>query len=194
MVTESILAPLDFREIFGRGAPLEVDLGCGDGTFLAALAAQNPAHDFLGVERLAGRWRGATRKIGEQRLTNARILRMEILHALQHLLPPGSVTVFHLLFPDPWPKRRHRSRRVFSEEFLRAAGRALTAHGELRIATDHAEYFCEMEGIARSAPGLFAREDVSADFLPATTFEERFRENGLPIHRFSLRKTSRGRR
>ena len=89
--------------------------------FLGAMAAPRPPQCFWVVQGAAGRWRRATRKIGEPRLTNARILRMEILHSLQHLLPRESVTVFHLLFPDPWPKRRHRSRRVFSEGFLRAA-------------------------------------------------------------------------
>src|SRR6185295_619531 len=99
IVPESILAPLDLREIFGRAAPLEVDLGCGDGTFLASLAKQNPDRDFLGVERLAGRWRGASRRIGELELSNARVLRIDILHAVQHLFPRQSVDVFHLLSP-----------------------------------------------------------------------------------------------
>ncbi len=193
VVPESILAPLDLRKIFGRSAPLEVDLGCGDGTFLAALAERNPERDFLGVERLAGRWRGASRKIGQRQLSNARILRFEILHAVQHLLPRESVDVFYLLFPDPWPKRRHQNRRVVSEDFLRAAARALVPHGELRIATDHAEYFAEMERVADRVPIFTARRVAHGEALPSTTFEGRFRESGMEIYRLSLRKTS-GRR
>ncbi len=194
VIPESVLVPLDFGKIFGRVAPLEVDLGCGDGTFLAALAAQDPERVFIGVERLAGRWRAATRKVGDSGLTNARILRMEILHALQHLFPRESVSVLHLLFPDPWPKRRHHARRIFSEEFLRAAARALVPNGELRVATDHADYFREMERIARSVPELFAREEIVSGAQPSTTFEGRFREGGAAIHRLSLRKISSGRR
>ncbi len=189
IVPESILAPLDLRKIFGRAAPLEVDLGCGDGSFLAALAERNPERDFLGVERLAGRWRGASRKIGQRQLSNARILRFDILHAVQHLLPRESVDVFHLLFPDPWPKRRHQNRRVVSEEFLRATARVLVPHGELLIATDQADYFAEMERMARGVPIFTARRVGQVEALPSTTFEERFRESGMEIYRLSLRKT-----
>src|SRR3954447_1412328 len=186
VVPESILAPLDFREIFGRSAPVEVDLGCGDGTFLTALAAAHPERDFIGVERLAGRWRGSSRKIGQLATTNARILRLDILHAVQHLFAPRSVAVFHLLFPDPWPKRRHQNRRVVSEEFLRATARALAADGELRVATDHADYFSQIERLVARIPQFTATNSATNDTAPVTTFEARFRENGARIHRLSL--------
>src|SRR3954468_14636354 len=182
VVPESILAPLDFREIFGRSAPVEVDLGCGDGTFLTALAAAHPECDFIGVERLAGRWRGSSRKIGQLATTNARILRMDILHAVQHLFGPRSVAVFHLLFPDPWPKRRHQNRRVVSQEFLRAAARALAPGGELRIATDHADYFAEIQQLVAHVPQFTATRADKTEPAPVTTFEARFRENGAEIY------------
>src|SRR5689334_16979126 len=124
IVQQSILAPLDLAAEFGRSAPLEVDLGCGDGSFLVVLAQQNAERNFLGVERLIGRVRSACRKIGDRRLTNARILHSDILHALQHSLSPASVHVCYFLFPDPWPKRRHHTRRTFNESFLRAVARA----------------------------------------------------------------------
>ncbi len=191
VVPESELAPLDLAQIFGRRAgPLEVDLGCGDGTFLVARAAENPERDFLGIERLPGRARGAARKIGDARLTNARILRFDILHAIRQLLPPRSVAVFHLLFPDPWPKRRHQNRRVVSEEFFRAAARALVAQGELRIATDHADYFAEIERLASAVPLFIPERDIALSASPATTFEARFRDDGAEIYRLSLRKIS----
>lgn len=187
---KSILAPLELREIFGRAASLEIDLGCGDGTFLVSLAQENPARDFLGIERLAGRARTTARQIGQTRLTNARILRFDILHAIRQLLPPRSVAVFHLLFPDPWPKRRHWNRRIVSEEFLRAAARALAPEGELRIATDHADYFAEIERIAAAVPQFELRRDSISPFSATTTFEARFRERGAQIYRLSLRKIS----
>lgn len=188
IVPESYLAPIAFDEIFGRVAPVEVDLGCGDGTFLVALGQANPARDFVGVEKLVGRVRGATRKIGDRGLTNARILRAEILHAVQHHFAPKSVDAFHLMFPDPWPKRRHESRRSFNETFLRAVARALRVGGTLHVATDDAEYFAAMQTVAARATHLFHADESSARELPASTFEARFRERGLPIHRLSLRK------
>src|SRR5450755_2116535 len=141
VVPETLLAPIDPLAVFGRTAQFEVDLGCGDGSLLAALAAQNPDTNFLGIEHLIGRVRGASRKIEDRCLTNARILLEDILYSVQQLLPPASVDVFHLMFPDPWPKRRHYDRRIVNESFLRAVARALKPGGELRIATDHAEYF-----------------------------------------------------
>lgn len=187
---ESLLAPLVFENVFGRAAPIEVDLGCGDGTFLSALARANPERNFLGVELTAGRVRAACRKIGDGGLTNARILRLDILHAVQQLIPRRSVDVFHLMFPDPWPKHRHRARRIVTEAFLRAIARGLTPGGALQIATDHADYFREMQRTISRVSGF--EPDTDGDSLPSprSTFEERFRERGNAIHRLVLRTVS----
>ena len=131
--------------VYGRRAPLEVDLGCGDGSFLVASAESKPEHEFLGIERLAGRVGRACRNIERRRVTNARVLLVESSYAVEHLLPPASVEVFHLLFPDPWPKRRHWRRRVVTNDFLSAIHRALVPQGTLRIATDQMDYFQEIE-------------------------------------------------
>jgi tRNA (guanine-N7-)-methyltransferase len=184
IVPASVLAPIDLACAFGREAPLEVDLGCGDGTFLAALAEQKPDRNLLGVERLIGRVRSVSRKIGDRGLTNARILRSEILHAVQHAFPPRSVDVFYLMFPDPWPKRRHHTRRTFNSSFLRAVARALVRGGILHVATDDSDYFAAMQLVLGNSPILRHRQ--SAAELPSTTFEARFRERGLAIHRFAL--------
>src|SRR5437868_3340981 len=141
LVPANCFDPFDFDAIFGRHVPVEVDLGCGDGSFLAAMAAKNPAHDFLGIERLAGRVSSAGRKIERADLTNARVTRFEISYVVDHLLPPGSISAFYLLFPDPWPKRRHAGRRLVNEKFLVSIHRALVTGGTVRIATDETEYF-----------------------------------------------------
>ena len=168
---------------------MEVDLGCGDGAFLVALAEQDPATNFLGVERLVGRVRSASRKIGARCLTNARILQADILHSVQHFFAPESVDVFHLLFSDPWPKRRHHYRRVVSESFLRAAARALKTGGELRIATDSADYFAAMRETIDQV-GSFAIATEHSLGAPLSTFEKHYRNHGLEIHRLLLRKVS----
>src|SRR4029077_12934920 len=72
---------------------------------------------------------------------NVRLLQMEISYAVRYLLPPGSVEVFYLLFPDPWPKRRHWRRRIVNENFLRAINQTLISGGTLHIATDCVDYF-----------------------------------------------------
>jgi tRNA (guanine-N7-)-methyltransferase len=181
--------PLDFEEIYGRQAPVEVDLGCGDGSFLAALAGENPDKDFLGIERLLGRVGSACRKIEHSGLKNARVLRFEISSAVERLLPEKSVTSFHLMFPDPWPKRRHAPRRLVTETFLASIHRALVANGTARIATDETEYFRQITRLV-SQSFLFA---IIPDTLPApamSKFEKRFTLDGVKIHRLTLRKVS----
>lgn len=180
---------IDLAQAFGRSAPIGVDLGCGDGTFLAALALEYPERDFLGVERMPGRVRAACRKIGDAEIPNARVLRAEILETLRTLLSPRSVAVCHLLFSDPWPKRRHHERRVFSEEFLRAVARVLVPGGLLRVATDHAEYFAEMNRIWPRVSAFTAYSPTEAELALTTTFENRFRADGLEIHRLVLCRT-----
>jgi tRNA (guanine-N7-)-methyltransferase len=189
LVPANCLEPLDLRAIFGRVAPLEVDLGCGDGSFLSALAAQNPDNDFLGIERLLGRVHGACRKIERSGLANARVTRFEISYAVAYLLPPGSVTAFYLLFPDPWPKRRHASRRLVTINFLESIHRALVPSGTLRIATDEVEYFRQITRRV-SESRLFAVTTDARQTPVMTKFERRFRERGLAIHRLKLQKVS----
>ena len=189
IIPENYFATLDVQAIYGRQAPLEVDLGCGDGSFLVANAEANPTRDFLGIERLAGRVRRVCRKIRSNRLTNARVLRVESSYAVQRLLPPASVAVFYLLFPDPWPKRRHWRRRVVTEEFLAEIHRALVPQGAVRIATDQRDYFREIERLVAQSARFVS--SVDAESGPAiSTFEKRFSQAGLEIHRLLLRKVS----
>ncbi len=187
LIPADYFAPLPLAEIFSRSAPLEVDLGCGDGTFLVALAARFPQRNFLGIERLLGRVRTACKKAARAELANVRVLRVELIYAIQYLIPPASVEVAHLLFPDPWPKSRHRRRRIVTPEFLAAVHRFLAPGGLLRIATDRESYFQTIEEIV--PPELFRPEKIEADF-PRTRFEEHFIAAGKAIHRLELRKVS----
>ncbi|CAN5175537.1 tRNA (guanosine(46)-N7)-methyltransferase TrmB [soil metagenome] len=182
------LQPLAFPEIFGRTAPVEVDLGCGDGSFLAAMAERHLERNYLGGERMIGRVRSACRRIAARGLTNARIVRVELLAGVTELLPAASVDVCHLLFPDPWPKRRHHCRRIFTEEFLRRLLSALKPGGVLHLATDDADYFGQMQRVLGGTPGLEEMEELPD--WPVTTFEQRFRALGSPVHRVLLRKVS----
>jgi tRNA (guanine-N7-)-methyltransferase len=184
----SLTSALEFHRIFSHLAPVEIDLGCGDGAFLAALARENPAHNFLGIERLLGRVRSVCRKVARLELKNARVLRMESTYAVANLLPAGSATAFHLLFPDPWPKRRHHRRRAFTREFLLAIHRALIAGGLFHVATDHADYFRQIERVI-AATDIFAISREQNDF-PSSSFEQKYLARGLSIHRLLLRKVS----
>jgi tRNA (guanine-N7-)-methyltransferase len=115
-------------------------------------------------------------------------LRMESNYAVTHLLPPSSVTTFHLLFPDPWPKRRHHRRRAFTPGFVSSIHRALIAGGLFHVATDHADYFQQIVKVVVETD-RFVISRGQNDF-PPTTFEEKYVARGLSIHRLLLRKVS----
>lgn len=186
---------LDWGAVFGPapGAPaparIEVDLGAGDGGFLVARARANPGAAFLGVERLLGRARKIARRATRLGLPNVRVLRIEAGYAAEWLLPPRSVDAITVLFPDPWPKRRHHKHRLVQAGFLDACARALKPGGWLGIKTDDAPYFAHIREAAAAARLLAPWEDASAaDLLPERTdFEEDFVREGRPILFLALR-------
>jgi tRNA (guanine-N7-)-methyltransferase len=200
---DSYLARLDLEKIFGRIAPLHVDLGCGDGSFLCELAQKYRDKNFLGIERLTSRVEKARRKASPSRtggkIDNVRVLQIETSYAVRYLLPPGSVETFYLLFPDPWPKRRHHRRRIVTPEFLSALAEALVDRGTLHVTTDQLDYFERISWLAEESND-FEIVDLTADparaaspartDFPATTFENRFKRAGAPIYRLELRKIS----
>lgn len=189
LVPANCFAPLDFKEIFGRRAPVELDLGCGDGSYLAAIGAANPDNDFVGVERLLGRVRTACRRIERHGLMNVRVLRLEIFYVVERLLPQASISGFHLMFPDPWPKRRHALRRLVNDKILAALHRALIPGGTVRIATDDTEYFRQITRLV-SQSALFSVAPAMVPPAATSKFERRFTHDGVEIHRLSLRKVS----
>jgi len=178
--------PLEIAQLFAAPARLEIDLGCGDGSFLVAMAGQHPERNYLGTERLFGRARNTCRKAERSAVTNLRLLRVESAYAVKHLLAPGSVSRFYVLFPDPWPKRRHWPRRLIQPDFLKAAAEALTPAGELCIKTDDTDYFAF---IGRKAVecGLFEREPWEEN-VPPTDFERHYVAQGRSIHSVCLRR------
>jgi tRNA (guanine-N7-)-methyltransferase len=189
LATELPVAHLDLVQLFGRNARLHVDLGCGDGSFLCEMALQFPDRNFLGIERLTKRVEKVRRKA--EKIENVRVLRADTLFAVRYLLPESSVEAFYLLFPDPWPKRRHQFRRIFTPDFLDAIAVALQQQGALRVATDQIDYFHQIERLSRVHPQIKTVPESPDDpAFPVTKFERKFRDQGAAIHRLTLRKTS----
>ena len=182
--------PIRLEDVFAREGALEVDLGCGDGTFLVAMAQRYPERNYLGTERLVGRVRNTGRKAQRAGVTNVRLLRVESAYVVKHLLAPGAVSRFYVLFPDPWPKRRHWPRRLVQREFLEAAAVALKVGGELCIKTDDAGYFGY---ITKAAEGCeqFVRGAWEED-VPRTDFERHYVAEGRKIYSVCLTKQVQG--
>jgi tRNA (guanine-N7-)-methyltransferase len=191
------LLPADYfreltrEEIFPAAAgDLEIDLGCGDGSFLVALAAHHPERCFLGVERLKGRVEKVARKIKRAGLTNCRILRLESAYTLAWLLPSSSVSRLHLLCPDPWPKKKHHRRRlVVDEEFNTGLQRVLKPGAHYCFKTDDTEYYQVGTQHFDQHPWL-QREDWPEDafYYPQTDFERLWLRVGRTMNRALWRK------
>src|SRR6266513_6320432 len=188
LVPELQVARLDLVQLFGRSAPLHVDLGCGDGSFLCEMARQFPKRNFLGIDRLTKRVEKVRCKA--DKIENVRVLRADTLFAIRYLLPKNSGETFYLLFPDPWPKRRHQLRRIFTRDFLEAVAATLEKHGILRVATDQLDYFHQIERLSRADLQFQAVAPSLDAVLSVTKFERKFREQDAPIYRLTLRKTS----
>ncbi|MEO6788948.1 MAG: tRNA (guanosine(46)-N7)-methyltransferase TrmB, partial [Chthoniobacteraceae bacterium] len=167
-------------DIFKRLAPLEIDFGCGDGSFLLAMASRFPERNFLGTERLLGRIEKVSRAIARNHLENCRILRLESNYAAKWLLPVGCASVVHIGFPDPWPKRHHHPRRLFQDEFMVSLHQVLATGGEVRIKTDDQPYFLWIEKVIARAKGFERIEWNEESDYPKTDFEQHFVAQGLP--------------
>jgi len=184
----SIVQRFVLAEIFQKPQPLEVELGCGDGSFLVEYARRNPAMNFIGVERLLGRIQKLDRKGRRAGLSNLRGVRIESSYFLQHLLPPLSAAALHIYFPDPWPKKKHRKHRLVVGNFPALAGAALASGGVVYFRTDDADYFTQMIEVF-TASGEFQEVETPAELakLP-TDFEREFVARGVQTLRAAYQK------
>jgi tRNA (guanine-N7-)-methyltransferase len=183
----TILEPLRLKELFAKPQPLEVELGCGDSSFLLEYARRNPGKNFIGVERLLGRISKLDRKGRRAGLANVRGVRIESTYFLQWLLPPRAAHALHIYFPDPWPKLKHRRHRLVNEHFPALAGSALVPGGTVFLRTDDADYFQQMNDVFGAAKD-FNKIQTLAELAEVTTdFERDFNSRGIPTLRVAYR-------
>jgi tRNA (guanine-N7-)-methyltransferase len=190
---EQLPRPWDAANLFGRAAPLEVELGSGKGLFLASAAAARPERNFLGLEVSAKYARHIAARLAKARQTNARIVHGDGLRVFHELLPEESVAAVHVYFPDPWWKARHKKRRVMNEDFLRDVQRTLIAGGTLHFWTDVEEYFHAGLQVIADATRLIGPRDEPEltpghDLDYRTHFERRTRLAGQPVYRAAFHK------
>jgi tRNA (guanine-N7-)-methyltransferase len=190
---DDLPAPLGGTKLFGRQAPLEIEVGSGKGLFLTNAAEQTPAHDFLGVEVSHKYARHAASRLAKRQLSNAKMVDGDALQLFRDLLPDAIAAAVHIYFPDPWWKKRHRKRRVMRDSLLRDVERVLTEGGRLHFWTDVAEYFDETLKLIRDVTNLTGPIDVPE--RPAehhldyrTHFERRMRLHDEPVYRSEFSK------
>jgi tRNA (guanine-N7-)-methyltransferase len=178
----AIEGPFRWAEMFGRRTRIEVEIGCGKGRFLAEYAAAHPDRDFLGVE-WGVRWvRQACDRLDKAGLENVRLLRVDAKDLLARLIPEGSVHVLHVYFPDPWPKRRHRKRRLFDPSIPPLMERALVPGGELHVATDQGGYFEQIVERITTHCGLEPLPGTPTAGARLSSFGIKYRDQGRALH------------
>jgi tRNA (guanine-N7-)-methyltransferase len=187
VIPENWLDPYDFKAEFPHPEhPLEVDIGSGKGRFLAARSGKFPQVNFLGIERQLVRIHSSGRRCERAGCENVRVFRMEGYYAISQMMPEKYVANYYFFFPDPWPKGRHQSNRLFSPAFMDALFRTLEDGGCLHVATDHLPYFDEIHELLQADKRFDEIEAFEPDDEERTDFELIFSHK--TIGRCSFRK------
>ncbi|MEM6798861.1 MAG: tRNA (guanosine(46)-N7)-methyltransferase TrmB [Planctomycetota bacterium] len=193
LTPEDVARPFDAGDLYGRDAPLEVEVGSGKGLFLENAAAANPAHNFFGIEVAKVYAHRCAARLARRSLTNGRMLHGDGQWFFREALTPGSVAAVHVYFPDPWWKKRHHKRRVLNEPFIADVVRVLQPNGVLDFWTDVRDYYeATLELLAANTPlqGPIEVEAAQAthDLDYRTHFERRTRLAGEPVYRCQFKK------
>ncbi len=168
--------PYPWETEFGRSAPLELEIGFGNGEYLARYAKSHPELNLVGVEMTWGSIRRAMRKLAQSEASNARLLREDARVALHRIFAPQSLDRVYSLFPCPWPKKRHRKNRLFQTDFLRLVNSRLKEEGTLTVVTDHASYRDQMLEECEGSGFLCQVQTIGPEHN--TKYERKWQEEG----------------
>jgi len=183
---DALAAPLDLPAIFGNDRPVELEIGCGKGTFILARASARPELNLLGIE-----WAKAYAIYTADRARRAgcesiRMLRTDAGAFVRDFVPDSSIWRVHVYFPDPWPKRRHRRRRLIQPGFVHEVRRILQPGGQFLMVTDHFDYFQQMRNVMEAyrdgfVPVRFPSFTGDEGELVGTNFERKYIAQGRPF-------------
>jgi len=172
--------PLDFASVFGRTAPVVLEIGFGMGETTARIAAENPGVNYLGIEVHAPGVGSLLRQVEAAGLTNVRVVSHDAVEVLRDMVAPGSLAGIHVFFPDPWPKKRHHKRRLMQPAFAELAASRLAPGGYLHVATDWEEYAQQVLEVLAATPGLRNTAEGFAP-RPASRPETKFERRGVRL-------------
>ncbi|HLX63700.1 MAG TPA: tRNA (guanosine(46)-N7)-methyltransferase TrmB [Planctomycetota bacterium] len=182
--------PADWKEIFGRAAPLVVEIGSGGGRTIMTLAEQHPEWNCLGIERCGEYYRIMRERAARRKFANFRCARIDAAYLIQHYFAGASVHQYHIYFPDPWPKKKHLKRRLFNPDFCAGVKRTLEPGGTLFFATDHADYYAEILPLLREYLHVTEHPEPWEDAPQGrTNFEVKYMKAGRGIYRLIATKT-----
>lgn len=178
---------LDPRELFGNDNPVTLEIGSGKGRFLLTEGRANPGRNYLGIEKSLHYYRVIVDRLERHALPNTRIINEDAAVVLREMLPEDSIDELHIYFPDPWPRKRERKRRMIRPEVMPLFVRVLSAKGKGIWVTDHEEYFHS------ALPVLEEWFDVEAGPAmgePRTNYEAKYRAAGRPIWEARFRRSA----
>ena len=155
--------PLDFAALFGRQAPVVLEIGFGMGETTAAIAEAHPERDFLGVEVFMAGIGALAQRAHQRGLTNLRIIQHDAVEVVRAMIAPATLSAVHIFFPDPWPKARHHKRRLVAQPFLGELAERLQPGGTLHCATDWEHYAEQMLAVLSEEPRL---RNLHAGYAP----------------------------
>jgi len=178
---ETGLAPLNMVALFGNANPVVLEIGSGKGRFLLATAMERPDVNVLGIEKSLHYHRFIRDRFLKRDLRNIRLINHDAFVVLQKMLPDASIAEVHIYFPDPWPKKRERKRRIIRPEVLTEIRRVLTEGGSGIYVTDHEEYFESAAPLVEAAFPRTERRIPGPDDPPRTNYEAKYREEGRAI-------------
>ncbi|MBO0612806.1 tRNA (guanosine(46)-N7)-methyltransferase TrmB [Thiothrix fructosivorans] len=175
---ESADTPLDLPSLFGRTAPVTLEIGFGNGDSLAQMAAAAPERDFIGIEVHTPGVGHLLKLVGEQGLKNVRLMNSDAVEILQKRIPAGSLDRVQLFFPDPWHKKKHNKRRIVQAPFAALIASRLQTGGVFHMATDWENYADNMADVMETSPDFanLAPEPPYSprpETRPLTKFENR---------------------
>jgi len=168
----------------GRGGRCEVEIGCGNGHFLAAYAQERRDTLLVGIDIKKKRCLKARQKAERRGLDNVHVLNTSADEFVARL-PPGSVDAFHIYFPDPWPKARHRKRRLFTMESLRELHARLKTDGRLYFGTDFFDYYLQAKVLVALHQGFQLRDEPAPQAVLSSAFGQKFVDVGKSIYLFT---------
>ena len=184
----------DFARVFGRAAPLVLDIGFGDGEALLTAAVNHPDIDYVGIEVHEPGIGHLLLLLEKAAIDNVRIVARDAADVLPELVPDASVDAVNLFFPDPWPKKRHHKRRLVQPDFVAEVARVLKSGGLFHVATDWADYARHTLETLAAEPRFVAVEPADLchnplAFRPPTKFERRGRRLGHDVVDLYYRRT-----
>jgi tRNA (guanine-N7-)-methyltransferase len=189
---ERLSGPFDPSAVFGRRAPLALEVGCGTGHFILERARQQPEIDFLAIDIYNKGCLKTCRKLDAAGINNVRVLRIEARELLAKFMPAAALQAIYVNCPDPWPKQRHRERRLVNRDFLVLAGHRLAAGGEFFFSSDQHDYVEQVAALLTGLPAFRNQLTVPfADTLPGyplSKYMRRFLVQGLPVHFIHARR------